>query len=502
MPKLKNLWEEDEKNTDKTDFKTMETKSGSSKLHIKSGKPTDLKIAYVGGGSRGWANKLMGDLAQSPYINGEVRLYDTNQEMAEFNQKYGTWIQAHPKAVSNWKYRAVKTIKEALVDADFVFLSIQPGDIEAMGVDLLEPMKYGIYQPVGDTVGPGGSIRALRSAKDYFFFAESIKKYAPNAWCINFTNPMTVCTRSLYEVFPKIKAFGCCHEVFGTQDKLGKVFSEVTGARRPGREEIKIDVLGINHFTWITKAEYKGQDLIKTFIKYINKPEFVNKFGKSKVDRSKYKPLGGINTLYDPRNGKSEGQVCYELTRRFGVVAAAGDRHLAEFVPWFLTDEYSCQRFGFRLTPYAYRKIRFNQGPKVLRHILKAGFYKDLKDSGEEYINQMLAILGKTKFITNVNIPNVGQHDGIPLGAVVETNAHFSSAGVKPVYSGALPPLVNQLVMRHVANQEALVKAVRTKNEDLAFSAFVNDPLTSRIALDDAWKLFKTMVKKTKFSFK
>jgi alpha-galactosidase len=138
----------------------------------------------------------------------------------------------------------------------------------------------------------------------------------------------------------------------------------------------------------------------------------------------------------------------------------------------------------------------------VLRHILKAGFYKDLKDSGEEYINQMLAILGKTKFVTNVNIPNVGQHDGIPLGAVVETNAHFSSAGVKPVYSGALPPLVNQLVMRHVTNQEALVKAVRTKNEDLAFSAFVNDPLTSRIALDDAWKLFKTMVKKTKFSFK
>ena len=72
--------------------------------------------------------------------------------------------------MSNWKYRAVKTIKECLKDADFVFLSIQPGDIEDMGVDLLEPMKYGIYQSVGDTVGPGGHIRSLRTIKDYLFF--------------------------------------------------------------------------------------------------------------------------------------------------------------------------------------------------------------------------------------------------------------------------------------------------------------------------------------------
>ncbi|OGF45026.1 MAG: hypothetical protein A2452_08450 [Candidatus Firestonebacteria bacterium RIFOXYC2_FULL_39_67] len=456
---------------------------------VECGKPSDLKIAYIGGGSRGWAHALMNDLAQTVHFNGEVRLYDINYKSADFNAKYGNWLQTNPKAVSNWKYRAVKNIKECLKDADFVFLSIQPGKIEDMGVDILEPMKYGIYQPVGDTVGPGGHIRSLRTIKDYLFFAEAIKKYAPKAWCINFTNPMTICTRTLYQGFPEIKAWGCCHEVFGTQNHIADIYSKITGEEKPDREEIKVNVLGINHFTWLTKAEYKDIDLFKMYLDHVKTPKVTNKLGRSK---------GIKKDLYF----NSESQVSNILTRRFGAIAAAGDRHLSEFVPWFLSSKDSCKRWGFNLTPYSYRIKRFKEAPIQFAKTLNSGKHQELYGSGEEYINQMIAVTGKGKFTTNVNLPNKGQHKGVPLGAVVETNAVFSSKGVKPVESGALPEEVTQLVLRHVINQETILKSVLTKNEDLAFTAFANDPLTGKIALDDAWKLFKTMIKKTNFKFK
>ncbi|MFH1074044.1 MAG: alpha-glucosidase/alpha-galactosidase [Candidatus Firestonebacteria bacterium] len=467
----------------------MEKKSGGSVLNLGAkDKPIDLKIAYIGGGSRSWAHKLMNDLAQPVHFNGEVRLYDLNHRMSEFNAKYGNWFQSHPKAVSNWKYRAVKDIKDCLKGADIVFLSIQPGKIEYMGTDLLEPMKYGIYQSVGDTVGPGGCIRSLRTIKDYLFFAEAIKKYAPKAWCINFTNPMTICTRTLYQGFPGIKAWGCCHEVFGTQRDLADIYSKVTGEEKPGREEVKVNVLGINHFTWITRAECRGVDIYKMFMKYINSSEVVKKLGKLKGNKSLY-----FDNKY---------QVCYELSRRFGAIAAAGDRHLAEFVPWFLTDKHSCRRWGFGLTPYSYRIKRFKSLPVRFAKILRSGKYPDIRNSGEEYISQMSAVFGKTTFVTNVNLPNTGQHLGLPLGAVVETNAVFSSNGVKPIASGALPKEVTPLVLRHVLNQEALLESVLTKNKELAFRAFVSDPLVGRISLNEAEKLFETMINKTNFKFK
>ena len=89
-----------------------------------------------------------------------------------------------------------------------------------MESDVHAPEEYGIYQSVGDTTGPGGVVRAMRTLPMFEEIAENIKKFSPDAWVINYTNPMTVITRTLYKVFPKIKAFGCCHEVFGTQKLL------------------------------------------------------------------------------------------------------------------------------------------------------------------------------------------------------------------------------------------------------------------------------------------
>ena len=174
-------------------------------------KVENLKIAYVGGGSRGWAWGLMSDLASCDDISGDVYLYDIDYEAALHNEIIGNKFNDAEGAKSVWNYKAVKTAGEALTDADFVIISILPGTFDEMESDVHHPEKYGIYQSVGDTSGPGGIVRAMRTVPMIEEIAENVKKYCPNAWVINYTNPMTMCIQTLYRVCPEIKAFGCWH---------------------------------------------------------------------------------------------------------------------------------------------------------------------------------------------------------------------------------------------------------------------------------------------------
>ena len=175
-------------------------------------------------------------------------------------------------ARSKWTYHAVETPKEALSGADFVIISILPGTFDEMESDVHTPEKYGIYQPVGDTTGPGGIVRAMRTIPMFEVIANYIKEYCPKAWVINYTNPMTLCVKTLYDTFPEIKAFGCCHEVFGTQGLLGYVIEEFFGEKAV-REDIKVNPVSVNHFTWLTKASYRGIDLFPYYKKYCDKYE-------------------------------------------------------------------------------------------------------------------------------------------------------------------------------------------------------------------------------------
>ena len=151
----------------------------------------NLHVAYIGGGSRGWAWKLMADLAREPKMGGVITLYDIDAVAAEHNKIIGNAISARPEAVGKWEYRTAPSLKEALTGADFVIASILPGTFREMASDVHLPERHGIYQSVGDTAGPGGLVRALRTIPMYVEIAEAVAAYAPNAWVINYTNPMT-----------------------------------------------------------------------------------------------------------------------------------------------------------------------------------------------------------------------------------------------------------------------------------------------------------------------
>ncbi|MBQ8840235.1 MAG: alpha-glucosidase/alpha-galactosidase [Clostridia bacterium] len=453
-------------------------------MEIINGIANGVKIAYIGGGSRGWAWGLMSDLAECKDMNGEVYLYDIDQEAAKANEMIGNMYNDCEGACSKWTYKATETIGDALTGADFVVISILPGTFDEMESDVHTPEKYGIYQSVGDTSGPGGIVRAMRTIPMFEEIARNIEKYSPNAWVINYTNPMTLCVKALYNTFPKIKAFGCCHEVFGTQKLLARVVEEYLG-KKATREEIKVTPVAVNHFTWLTSAKYQDVDLFPYYAK------FCEKYADGLPNR--------LDNNWMNNHFACAGKVTFDLFRRFGYISAAGDRHLAEFCPgkWYLESPERVREMKFGLTPVSWRKSDLASRLEKSRRLLNGEEKVKINPTGEEGVNQMRALLGLSDLVTNVNVPNVGQISNLPLGAVVETNAKFTKDSVEPVFSGDIPCEIYPLVSRVCAEQEAVAKAIKNRDIEAIFNAFASDPLVT-CGLKDARLLFNEMVENTK----
>ena len=145
-------------------------------MNYRGHKAENVRIAYIGGGSRGWAWGLMSDLALCDDMSGDVYLYDIDYEAAEHNEVIGNRFREAEGARSVWRYHAVHTAAEAMTGADFVVISILPGSFDEMESDVHAPEKYGIYQSVGDTTGPGGIVREMRTVPMYEEIAENIMK--------------------------------------------------------------------------------------------------------------------------------------------------------------------------------------------------------------------------------------------------------------------------------------------------------------------------------------
>ena len=425
-----------------------------------------VTIAYIGGGSRGWAWTFMTDLALEPAMSGVIRLYDIDREAAKANEVIGNRLSERPEAAGKWKYETADSLKEALSGADFVVISILPGTFDEMAVDVHMPERLGIYQSVGDTAGPGGMIRALRTIPMFVEIAEAVKEYAPKAWVINYTNPMSLCVKTLYHVFPEIRAFGCCHEVFGTQKVLKGILEDTAGISGIDRKDIHVNVLGINHFTWFDYASYQGMDLFPVYRDYIQ-----NHFEEGYEER---------DTNWANASFACAHRVKFDLFNRYGLIAAAGDRHLAEFMPGneYLNDPETVASWKFGLTTVDWRKADL-QNRLAKSHRLLAGEEEvELKPTGEEGILLIKALCGLGRVVSNVNVPNTAlQIPNLPAEGVVETNALFERDAIRPVMAGSLPEEVRQLILPHVRNHERILKAALTCDRELVVQAFLDDPL-------------------------
>ena len=480
-----------------------------------------LTIAYIGGGSKGWAHNCFSDLLAQDQLEGELRLYDIDIPAAERNLLwFNKLVARNPRKIkSRWTCSVVSDIDKALAGADFVIISILPYTLGNMHHDVHHPEQYGIWQSVGDTVGAAGYSRALRTIPAYILFAQKIRENCPDAWVINYTNPMSMCMNVLYREFPEVKAFGCCHEVFGTKNlmcriagmyltlsdkgkkaflasdlktvkaellKKGRSFTHIWSFRQVKRQDITANVQGLNHFTWINKAEYQGLDLMKLYAAYIKM------FRQHNIPRLSAAVPDIVKRVYNIHNVK------YTLFEKYGVAAAAGDRHLAEFVPDLFLTHKRVNHMGFSLTPVSRRKR--NNAIRVMKGKLAATplVTPRIRKSGEEGVQQMTAISGLGDMTTNVNIKNTGQQRNVILGAAVETDAVFSLDSVVPLDAGEMTPETAALVNLHAQNQIDFIEAYFQKDKAALENVFIRDPMIARIGEANGRKLFRELIELNK----
>jgi len=466
----------------------------------------DITIAYIGGGSKNWAQKYFSDLLSQDKLGGVIRLYDIDNEAAKFNEKYYAKMVADnkDKIKSEWKCVVEPNIDKALTGADAVVISILPYSLHNMYYDVHYAEKYGIYQPVGDTVGPGGYSRALRTLGAFKFFGEKIKENCPNAWVINYTNPLAMCVNALYTSFPEIKAFGCCHEVFSSQKLIcgildmynaldadgQKAFmaSDLKGVkaalRRSGkrfcaykhpktdRHDIYTNVQGINHFTFINETSYKGEDILPLYKAF--EPMFKAR------RRLFYKNI-----------------VKFDLYEKHGLFGAAGDRHLSEFIPetYLPLGKKHYGTTGFILTTVRNRLLRDFLRRKQLHLLANTKLKIKIKESGEEGVLQLIALNGLGDLVSNVNIPNRGQAPGLPLGTAVETNAKFSNDNIEPMNAGEIgSEYIRERASLHAENQRDFTRAFFAKDKEGLRKVFMRDPSVIRLTKEIQSNLFDEMI--------
>lgn len=447
------------------------------------GPKQDVKIAFVGGGSLNWAMGLMADLAYDQRLAADVRLFDIDHAAATRNAAIGARFAAVSRGVAA-TYRASPTLEDALHGADIVVISILPGLFEDMAQDINIPARFGIPQAVGDTVGPGGFVRALRAIPMMADIGAAIKAHAPRAFVCNLTNPMSVLTGTLFKVFPDIRAWGECHEVTKIRKQVAWIANQEAGNDQYTHLDVQANVLGINHFTFVDNLHLDGRDMMPAYADFVAAHKDVGWTQSEASDPEKARYFG------------SQNLVAFDLFARFGIAGAAGDRHLAEFfgVTDYLADP---GRWGFALTPVAFR-IKERAAKIRSAEALRDGEGTPVaKRSDEALIDQIAALMGGDSFVSNVNLPNSGQLGGLPEGTIVETNARFDATGITPLFAGRLPAALEQVVGDHAARQTALLHAVLDDDPEALFPLFWSDPLVRHLPDDQAREMFDQMIAAT-----
>ena len=252
------------------------------------------------------------------------------------------------------------------------------------------------------------------------------------------------------------------------------------------RSDIKVNVVSVNHFTWLTAATYKDKDLFPYYKEFCDK--YADGYYTGTVDKN------WMNSSF-----RSKEKVKMDLFKRYGYIAAAGDRHLAEFCPgkWYLESPEKVREWCFGLTTVDWRKNDLEERLAKSRRLVSGEEKVEIKRTGEEGVEQLRALFGLRDLVTNVNIPNQGQIPNLPLGAVVETNAVFRSNCLQPVFAGPIPEEIYPLISRVCGEQELVSDAIANRDVKKIFAAFANDALVTCNAVD-AKKLFDEMCENTK----
>ncbi|TCC44963.1 hypothetical protein E0H75_31045 [Kribbella capetownensis] len=437
---------------------------------------TEKSFVLIGAGSTVFTPGLMTDLASSRTFDGwTVHLVDLNGEAAETMAKVGRRIAAERGAELEFVPHVDR--REALPGARFVTTTIAVGAAAGWRADIEVPARYGIAQTVGDSVGPGGVLRALRHVPELVAIATDVAELAPQAQLINYSNPLTANVRAI-TLQTGVKAVGLCH---GTMHTLSKLAADLDVPRG----EVNAVFAGLNHLCWLLDVRRGTEDLYPLLRQRV-------------TERA-----GGV----DAPSTREEGvhlPVSADLMRTFGLYPAPGDRHVSEFFGWYLRAEDGSPADATRL-PWGLQggrdaTMEYIGEKDDLWELLhaqadgKAPLPRTDNQEAERLVAIAEAIVSGNEHVElAVNLPNEGKIPNLPPTAVVEVPAVVGAAGITGLGVGALPDGIAAVLTARAQQQEITVRAAVTGDRALALQALVLDPLVGRLdvatgILDDAIK--------------
>jgi alpha-galactosidase len=393
-----------------------------------------------------FAKTLIGDLLSFPEFrnNLHIALHDIDKERLSVSETVAHQLAASLGA--NAKITAHLDRREALDGAGYALNMVQVGGYEPATITDFEiPKKYGLRQTIADTLGVGGIMRAVRTIPVMLDFAADMEEVCPDAWLLNYTNPMAMCTWGVSEG-STIRTVGLCHSVFGTAWQL---------ASRVGVpfEEVNYVCAGINHMSFYLSLEHKGEDIYPALKATIG-------------DSDKWN-----NDL-----------VRMEVLRRLGYAVTESSEHFSEYVPWFIKADREdlIEDLQIPLDEYPRRCRDQIAGWKDLQAKMVAGEDIDEPNRSREYGSYIInSIETGTPRVVNANVMNHGLITNLPENCCVEVPCLVDASGVQPTQIGDLPRQCAAVIRTNVNVQELTVAAVLENNREHLYHAAMMDPHTA-----------------------
>lgn len=413
------------------------------------------KITFMGAGSTVFAKNVLGDSMLTPALeDATIALYDIDgQRLEESRQMLENLNRNIGGKAKIQAYLGVENRKDALRGASYVVNAIQVGLYEPCTVtDFEVPKKYGLRQTIADTLGIGGIFRALRTIPVMLDFARDMEEVCPDAWFLNYTNPMAMLTGAMLKA-TGVKTVGLCHSV----QVCAKTLLEGLGL--PYDESVQWKIAGINHQAWLLEIRRDGQDLYPK-----------------------------IKELAAQRSDKHNDMVRYEIMKRFGYYVTESSEHNAEYMPYFIKSKYPelIERFNIPLDEYPRRCV--NQIAKWASMRDEVLLKHDLThERTQEYASRIMEAMETNRpFKFGGNVLNTGLIPNLPEGVCVEVPCIADKSGVTPTYVGPLPIQCAAMNRTNINVQELTIQAALTGKKDYIYQAAMMDPHTAaELSIDD-----------------
>jgi alpha-galactosidase len=415
-------------------------------------------LTFIGAGSVEFTRDLLHDiLSMDELANARIKLHDIDADRLETAEAIAARIAAQVGAAPT--VSAHPDLFDAVEGADFCINAIAVGGHAATLVDFDVPEQYGLRQTIADTLGVGGVFRALRTFPALDRIAEAMAVGCPDAWLLNYTNPMAMNISYLAAAYPRLKVLGLCHSVYWTVHDL----CEVLGVPLDGT---RYRAAGVNHQAWLLDWEHDGDSLYPT------------------LDAAIERDPDGLGR-----------RVRVDMYRRIGLYPTETSEHSSEYVPWYLHHDSEIERLRIPIGDYRGISAGNLAQYAATKEALAGDQDLEVADA-TEYAPQVIhSLWTDTPRVIHGNVANSGLISDLPAGLCVEVPVALDGAGVQPVHVGALPPVCAALNRSFLNVVDLTAQAAVRQDPQLVRQAVMVDPnAAATLRLDDMWAMVDAMI--------